>query len=412
MLCVATYVPGGILALLTRGPSALAGYLTSWGLVQKIEQAHPIEFWGIAGALLLFALVGFVIDRVGGHSQRWAQKHPARTAETAREVAGVAVPEHLQEAEHLRCLGDRARLRGSDEEAAGYFQQALAIHRQVHNRQGEGDVLTLLGRLALRHGQLEAASTYLHQALAVVRDVQDLRGEGELLTVLGQLALRRGQRDAAEAYFIQALAVDRETHNRLEEGIDLTALGQLARARGQPAVAERYFQQALVADREAQNRREVVMDLTALGELARARGESEVAEAYFQQALAIGRELHNRQGDGEGEDGGKEVDLGLLGHVAAARGESDQAEAFYRQSLALALEEQHGLGIANSKAGLGEFLIRQRGQPEEGCRLLAEAAQLYDELGISEQADRTQVTAQLLGCAEAGGPPAVTDAAS
>jgi hypothetical protein len=33
LLCVATYLPGGILALLTCGPSALASYLTSWGLV-------------------------------------------------------------------------------------------------------------------------------------------------------------------------------------------------------------------------------------------------------------------------------------------------------------------------------------------------------------------------------------------
>ena len=153
------------------------------------------------------------------------------------------------------------------------------------------------------------------------------------------------------------------------------------------------------------------MDLTALGELARARGELEVAETYFQQALAVGREVHVHQGEGEGEDGGKGVDLGLLAHIAAARGDSDQAEAFYRQSLTIALDGQDGLGIASSKAGLGELLIRQRGQPEEGCRLLAEAAQVYDELGFSEQADRTQVTAQLLGCAETGGPPAVTDVA-
>src|SRR5262249_14915344 len=153
----------------------------------------------------------------------------------------------------------------------------------------------------------------------------------------------------------------------------------------------------------AQNLREVVMDLTALGELARARGELEVAEHYFQQALAIGREVHDRQGEGEGEG----VDLGLLAHIAAARGDSDQAEVFYRQSLAIALDRQDGLGIADSQAGLGELLIRHRGQLEDGCRLLARAAQMYDDLGFSEQADRTQGTAQLLGCAEASGPPAV-----
>src|SRR5262249_27618690 len=159
-------------------------YLTSWGLVQALEQAHPIEFWVIAGALLLFALVGFVTDRVGIQSQQQVQD---RTREALRGLARVTVPDQLHEAENLRNLGELARQRGSDEEAAGYFQRALAIHRQIHNRRGEGGVLTALGRLALRRGELEAASTYLQQARAVVRDVQNRPGEGELLTALGQL---------------------------------------------------------------------------------------------------------------------------------------------------------------------------------------------------------------------------------
>lgn len=395
VLCVATYVPGGILALLTRGPGALVSYLTSWGLVQALEQARPLGFWALAGALLLVAIVGFVLDRAGGRKGQSQQRAQERTTEAAREETQGAVRNQLHEAEHLRTLGEQARLGGRDEEAAGYFQQALALHRQAHHRQGEGDVLIALGRLTLRRGQMEAASIYLHQARAVTREVHNLRGEGEVLTALGQLALRQGQRYAAEAYFVQALAIDREAHNRREEGMDLTALGLLARARGEPQVAERYFQQALVADREARNHREVVMDLTALGELAQARGQPEVAEDYFQQALAIGigGEGQTRQDDG--------VDLGVLARIAAARGDRDRAEAYYRQSLALALDGQDGLGIAAAKAGFGEFLLRQGGQPDEGCRLLAEAARLYDELGFSEPADRTELTAQLSGCADA-----------
>jgi tetratricopeptide (TPR) repeat protein len=391
LLLAGMYVPGGILTALSGGLGALASYLTSWGLLQSLERAHPIGFRILAGILLLLAVVSFVIDRLMGARPYRQIKEP--TGAPAREEPRAAAVQTLRSVAARREVErDRSADGGpSQVEAQGSLQQALAAARQEHSRQGEGQVLITLGRLTLRRGQLEAASTYLQQALAALREVQDRRGEGEVLTALGQLALRRGQLHAAEGYFLQALALDREALNRREEGMDLTALGQLARARGRLESAEHYFQQALIIDREARNRQEEVLDLTALGQLAQARGQLDVAERYFEQALAIGREVQDRQGEG--------VDLWLLAWIAEARGDMGHAEAFYRQSLASAVEGQDRLGIADAKAGLGALLIGQRGQSDEGCRFLTEAAGLYDDLGLAQEADRTWMTAQQLGCA-------------
>jgi tetratricopeptide (TPR) repeat protein len=136
--------------------------------------------------------------------------------------------------------------------------------------------------------------------------------------------------------------------------------------------------------------------LTNLGQVAQRRGQLEAAEGCCQQALAIDREVQNREGEG--------VDLYSLALLAEARGDLDRAEALHRQSLALAIEVQNGQDIADSYWYLGEFLLTKREQRDEGCAMLAEAARLYEQMGVPG-AERARVTAQALGweaCAEPG----------
>jgi tetratricopeptide (TPR) repeat protein len=332
---------------------------------------------------------GTVLGQLGELAKNRGQLDQAEQYSRASLAISREQHDRSSEGAVLFHLGSVAQARGQLDTATEYFQQALDIHQELGNRRGEGSVLTVLGQVTMRRGQFDAAERYFRQALAIDREVENRREEGIDLTALGRLALRRGRLDVAEDYFLQALAIDREAGNRWEEGVDLTALGQLARARGQFDVAERYFRQALAIDREVGNRREEGIDLTALGQLARDRGRLEEAEGYFQQALAIGREVGNQREEG--------MDLRQLALIAEARGEMDQAESLFRQSLASAIEAQDALGIAGAKATLGEFLVGQRGQRAEGCRLLAEAAQFYHEQDLPEEAD-VRAMARRLGC--------------
>jgi tetratricopeptide (TPR) repeat protein len=245
-----------------------------------------------------------------------------------------------------------------------------------------GDILRNVGRLG-------EADTIYQADLALRREIGDRQGEGVVLTRLGLVAQARVQLDAAEGYFQQALAIDREVQDRQGEGVDLSYLGQVALARGQLEAAEGYFQQSLAFRREAQDRRGEGLLLSSLGQMALARGQLEAAEGYCQQALVVLREVQDRKDEG--------VVLYSLALIAEARGDLDRAEALHRESLAIALEVQNGQDTADSYAYFGAFLIAKRNQRDEGCAMLAEAARLYDEMGVPS-GDEVRATAKRLGC--------------
>ncbi len=92
----------------------------------------------------------------------------------------------------LNNLGELAADQGRAEEAARYYEQALAIRREVGDRAGEGATLNNLGALADDQGRAEEAARYYEQALAIRREVGDRAGEGTTLNNLGGLAATRG----------------------------------------------------------------------------------------------------------------------------------------------------------------------------------------------------------------------------
>ena len=63
-------------------------------------------------------------------------------------------------------LGLVARSLGDYAEAETYHEQALALYRQLGNRQGEADQLNNLGNVALAQGDYERAKAYYEQALS------------------------------------------------------------------------------------------------------------------------------------------------------------------------------------------------------------------------------------------------------
>jgi tetratricopeptide (TPR) repeat protein len=102
-----------------------------------------------------------------------------------------------------------------------------------------------LGLLARNLGQPDEARRYYEQALAIAREVGNRGSEGSTLNSLGLLARNLGQPDEARRYFEQAVGILHEVGNRSGEATALYNLGSLARYLGQPVEARRYYEQAL-----------------------------------------------------------------------------------------------------------------------------------------------------------------------
>jgi len=98
-----------------------------------------------------------------------------------------------------------------------HFEQALAIAREVGDRQGEGIWLTNLGDAYRQLGQVKKAIKYHERALTIAHEIGDRHGEA-----LGSwnLGLLHEQNDPARAAGLMQVRVDYEReigHAKAEE---------------------------------------------------------------------------------------------------------------------------------------------------------------------------------------------------
>jgi tetratricopeptide (TPR) repeat protein len=178
---------------------------------------------------------------------------------------------------------------GKNDEALEQLQQALAIHRELGNRQGEGYVVSLMAVVYRHQGRIEEAVAANQQALALHRETGNRRGEG---IIVGNLAILYGNQ------------------GRIEEALDAN-------------------QQALVLFREASNRVGEAIIHGNIGELMFEAGDLKASEDHIQQAMAIGAESDFSQSG---------VFLGSLAMIRAHEGAFDEA----RTLLDTGEEQLHG----------------------------------------------------------------------
>ncbi len=177
--------------------------------------------------------------------------------------------------------------------AIGYYEQALAIAREVGDRRSEGVWLVNLGRAYARLGETRRAIEYHEQALAIAQEMGDRRAEGPILGNLGLAYAALGEVRKAIEYHEQVLAIARKFGDRRTEGSTLANLGQAYHRLGEllpdgdrPS-AIGYYERALASVREIGDRRYEGFCLSGLGTAYEALGNVRKAIKYYEQALAI-----------------------------------------------------------------------------------------------------------------------------
>ncbi|MCP4698572.1 MAG: tetratricopeptide repeat protein, partial [Gammaproteobacteria bacterium] len=102
---------------------------------------------------------------------------------------------------------------GQYAKALEYNEQALAIHREIGDRRGEGRDL---GNIGVVYGNLDQykALEYYEQALVIIREIGDRRNEGTNLGNIGNAYSNLGQYAKALEYYEQALAIGRKIGDR------------------------------------------------------------------------------------------------------------------------------------------------------------------------------------------------------
>ncbi|MGB2727756.1 MAG: tetratricopeptide repeat protein [Halobacteriota archaeon] len=187
---------------------------------------------------------------------------------------------------------------GEVERAIEYYEQALAIHREIGDRRGEGADLGNFGTAYYAQGQVERAIDYYEQALAIAKEIGDRGGEGNWLGNLGTAYDVQGQVERAIDYYEQALSIAKEIGDRRGEGNWLGNLGNAYYSLGQVERAIEYYEQALSIAKEIGDRGGEGNWLGNLGTAYYDLVQVERAIEYHEQALAIAKEIGDRRNEG------------------------------------------------------------------------------------------------------------------
>jgi tetratricopeptide (TPR) repeat protein len=161
----------------------------------------------------------------------WIHWHRARTDDAARWADRCAEAwarggSKSEQAEATRICGLVAWQRKDYDEAERFFQDALAIRRDLGLDEDAAPVLGDLGGLAHERKEYDAAERYYREALELARKIDNKRYQATFIGNLGELALDREQWAEARKWCEQAFSLAREVGR-----LDLVASNQYHLAR-------------------------------------------------------------------------------------------------------------------------------------------------------------------------------------
>jgi predicted ATPase/DNA-binding SARP family transcriptional activator len=278
----------------------------------------------------------------------WTRGHLAEGKEwCARALATAQGQERtLARAKVLNGVGALAHSQGDNTAARTYYEESLAICREIGDRHGIAFSLNGLGNVAHDQDETAPAIAYYEESLAIRREIGDRSGITWSLSCLGFIAHSQGDNAAALAYYEESLAISRDLGHRSGIAWLLCRLGNVASTQGDDASATAYYEESLAICREIGDRSGIGLSLNCLGSVAKNRGDYAAARANQEESLAIFREVGDRSGIGYA--------LNNLGRVAHYLADYASAWAHFEESRLLFRENGDRSGIAGSLNGLGD----------------------------------------------------------
>jgi tetratricopeptide (TPR) repeat protein len=216
--------------------------------------------------------------------------------------------------------------------AWGHYRMLIGLHRRIHGRITDPILnaghLSNLAAIHVHLGEYRQAIDLYAQALAVARDIGDRQLEGSALVNLGDCHADLGEYRRAFDLHTQALAVARDTSERQLEGSALVNLGNCHACLGEYQQALGLHTQALAIARDIGDRRGEGTVLVNLGNCYHRLGEYQRAIDRDTEALAIARDIGDRYGEA--------VAVEYLGRARLASGEARLAVTLLEQAVSIA----------------------------------------------------------------------------
>ena len=203
-------------------------------------------------------------------------------------------------------------------------QIALSSVRVLGDKRGEALVLNNLG-MAFARRRMDEAAAYFEQALAIRREIADLPGEAQTASNLADTYRRLRRYDEALALLMRALEIQRQAANPYSEAVVLNNLGETYLSLGRVTEAVDSLDHAREMFRDIGEIRGEGYALDNLGEAYLSLGRVAPAIGVLERALDL------RDSAGDRFDAADT--LGRLVRAHVAKQQPDRARAYLRRAL-------------------------------------------------------------------------------
>ncbi len=270
---------------------------------------------------------------------------------------------------HAQTLG-RTALRGQALNGAAYLtyrqsdypatrsfsEEALAIFRELGDKPGISEALSMLGNVATEEGDYETAPRLFEEGLALKRELKDGRGTARALLNLGWAALRPGDYALANTRLEEALALYHSAGDKNGTGMALSGLAEVALREGKLETASKLIEESLKLRREIGYKWGIGASLGTWAWIALRQRDWESAFARLKESVQVRK--------GIGDKGGIAWCLERLAEVAMGKQEIDKAVRIFGAAASLRAamgsiidpvdQPEYERNLASLRADLGE----------------------------------------------------------
>jgi len=212
---------------------------------------------------------------------------------------GLIASEHTSpkvRARALVVLGNIACDLHEYERARSWYEQSLAIWRDLGERRNLAAAMTGLGRVAELRGELAEARTRYEESLAVFRELQDDMAVAFTLEGLGDLASGEEDYPRARVLHEEALALLQPLGDPVSIGHSIRLLGLIACHEGDHLTARRHLERCQSLFDLGQDKDGMALTLYALGVVELREGAIDEATTRFAASLNLSEEIDDALG--------------------------------------------------------------------------------------------------------------------
>jgi CHAT domain-containing protein len=280
------------------------------------------------------------------------------------------------EAESLNILGTIYRSLSPYDKALGFSQKALDIFRETKNRNGEAESLYNLAWINNFLDDYDQAFSYSQKSLAIFRETKNKQGEAAVLYLLGGYYVKLGDRDKSISYLKQAQSISQSGSFLHAEAQALIGRGHISKDLAKYDEANSFFEQALVISRQVKSRSQEAESLRGLGNVRHETLKYGEAIEYFNQALFISQQIKHPRIES--------TTLYWLGSSKAELLQFEEAISYLRQAKEISRRIQLPRREASSTGKLG-VIYRNSKDFQKAKEAFQEAADIARKSGFYEE---------------------------